>query len=191
MDDPALLAGASISSRSTTIGAPRLETQNENATGPLRHRRRTRPRRHGRGLQGPRAGPQPLRRDQGAGRLARPTTRRQGALPARSALAWPRSTTRTSSRSTTSAKTTARPFFVMEFVEGESLRPCSSANQVAARRPAREDHLPDRAGPRDRARQGRDPPRHQARQPDGDRAAARSRSPTSASRLSTRTCRRS
>ena len=64
---------------------------------------------------------QPLRRDQGAGRLAGPRRGASRSASCAKRAAWPRSTIRTSSRSTSSATTRARPIFVMEFVEGESL----------------------------------------------------------------------
>ena len=80
----------------------------------------------------------------------------------------------------------ANAFIAMEYVDGTGLREYLDRKASFELAAARRDHDAAAAGARLRARARRRAPRHQAGEPDPDRRAARSRSPISASRASTR-----
>ncbi len=154
-----------------SIGAQRLGAGHEAATGALRHRRRTRPRRHGCRLQGLRRVVESLCRDQGTRRFAGRRRGCQGALPARGAQHG--RAQRSAHRPDLFHRRRRRPDV---FRHGVRRRRIAERN-TQARGPAasgsgRAHRLPDRARPRHRARQRRDPSRYQARQHPDRRAAA-------------------
>ena len=100
------------------------------ARRPLRGRRAHRPRWHGRGAPRPRHPPRPHRRHQDAALGPRPRPLVPGPVPPRGPVRRLARTTRPSSRSTTPARTRpsspaarrSRPYIVMEYVEGQTLR---------------------------------------------------------------------
>ena len=114
---------------------------------------------------------QSRRRDQGAARRRSPPIPSGWRASSARRRCSPRSTIRTSRRSTASRKSSGTPALVMELVEGEDLaRRASRAAPMPARRGAR-DRAADRRGARGRARAGHRPPRPQA----GERQGARRR----------------
>ena len=143
--------------------------RHENARWALRDRLRAGPGWHGRGLQGLRAGADPLRRDQGARAVAGARHDAGRALPARGALDG--GAERPAHHPDLFHRPGKRAAVLRDGVRRRRIAvgPDQARRPPAGRRRA-EDPAPVGEGPVGRARPRRDPPRHQAGEPDAEPA---------------------